>query len=230
MLGLGQLIAQSCYPFLKLVDLQLQGEDHLRIPAFAEVLVCPLILLGGGSRSLELLALAAQYLLGSTGLYGGEFVIQIVLLGSFIEGEAVPEGGVAFAALCLFVERRRLFLGKLTFKITASAINTFALFGFPGGEAELECGFCLPLPLADHHPNCLPPIPHGIRTAPANLFPTGFLPVCSQYNYNLNESGVTLGAASSMVFSVRRKSLVAKSMTPPRQGLKEVEAEVYLSG
>jgi hypothetical protein len=33
-----------------------------------------------------------------------------------------------------------------------------------------------------------------------------------------------------MAFSVRRKSLVAKSMEPLREDLKEVEAEVYLSG
>jgi hypothetical protein len=39
-----------------------------------------------------------------------------------------------------------------------------------------------------------------------------------------------LGAASSKALSVRRKSLVAKSMEPVREGLKEVEAEVYLSG
>ena len=118
----------------------------------------------------------------------------------------------------------------MAFKITASAINTFALFGFPGSEAKLECGFCLPLPLAHHHPNGLPPVPHGIGTAPADLLPTGFLPVCSQYNYGLGDRGLTLGAASSKALSVRRKSLVAKSMEPVREGLKEVEAEVYLSG
>ena len=69
-----------------------------------------------------------------------------------------------------------------------------------------------------------------IGTAPADLLPTGFLPVCSQYNYGLGNRGLTLGAASSKALSVRRKSLVAKSMEPVREGLKEVEAEVYLSG
>jgi hypothetical protein len=45
----------------------------------------------------------------------------------------ISKQGIAFANLRLFVERRRLFLGNLAFKITASVINTFALFGFPRG-------------------------------------------------------------------------------------------------
>lgn len=94
-------------------------------------------MLSRGSRGLQLLALATQHFLGSTCFYWGEFMIWTVLLCGFLMGGTIRKQGIAFAALCLFVERRRLFLGKLTFKITASAINTFALFGFPGGDAKL---------------------------------------------------------------------------------------------
>ena len=80
MLDLDQLVAQGGYPFLKLVDLQLQREDHLRVPTLTEVLICPLVLLGRGGRGLKLLAFAAQDFLGPTGLDGGEFVIEVVLL------------------------------------------------------------------------------------------------------------------------------------------------------
>lgn len=80
MLYLYQLVAQDCDPLLKQVDLQLQGEDHLRVPTLTEVLICPLVLLGGGGRGLKLLAFAAQDFLGPAGLDGGEFVIEVALL------------------------------------------------------------------------------------------------------------------------------------------------------
>ena len=80
MLGLDKLVAQNCDPLLKLVDFQLQGENHLRVPTFTEVLICPLVLLGRGGRGFKLLAFAAQNFLGPAGLDGGEFVIEAVLL------------------------------------------------------------------------------------------------------------------------------------------------------
>jgi hypothetical protein len=139
-----------------------------------------MILLSGGSRCLQLLALTPQHFLGSAGFDLGEFMIWTVLLCIFLMRDAICKQGIAFAALCLFVERRRLFLGKLTFKITASAINTFALFGFPWGEAKLEYSFCLSLSLIHHQPNSLTSFSYSIRTAPGHLLPTGFLPICSQ--------------------------------------------------
>ncbi len=63
-----------------------------------------MVLLGGSGRSLELLAFAAQDFLGPAGLDGGKFVIEVALLRSLIKGETVPERGIAFATLCLFVE------------------------------------------------------------------------------------------------------------------------------
>jgi hypothetical protein len=186
-LCLCELFPNSSYPLFKLLDLQLQGKDYLIIPTFTEVLLCSMILLSGGSRCLQLLALTPQHFLGSAGFDLGEFMIWTVLLCIFLMRDAICKQGIAFAALCLFVERRRLFLGKLTFKITASAINTFALFGFPRSDAELKGGLCLPLPFTHDHPNILLTFSHGIRVAPPNLLPTGFLPVCSEHNEYLRE-------------------------------------------
>lgn len=221
-----QLHQQGLDPFLELVDPYLHAQQHLRILALIQVLL-GLGVLDSVGRRLQLGRLVGKDLLGVAALHEAEpFPIPICVFRCGGDGEAVG----AVEGVGLFLLTRRLFLGKIAFRIARPHIISFGLLGLPGAAAKLQLHLQRSRQSATgSQPHLLPTVLRNACLSAGDLNPTGFLPDRCHYNATLHGEGCTCGVASSMAFSVRRNSRVPKSTRPSEGERKEVAAERSLA-